>query len=93
MFALTDKGATASRWEPATETFVEGRPEAKRALGRRQSQFGNLVRSWGLQGHIVTNWTDDQPRDSAHQMPALQETPVLHYARKRSQRGPVVLPP
>lgn len=89
----TARGEAASRWDAAEGAFVESRPETKRALGRRQSRFGNLARSWDMRGHFVTNWTDGQPWDYAQLMPALHGTPVLQYARKRAQRGQVVLMP
>ena len=87
------KGEAASRWNSAENLFEESRPESKRALGRRQSRFGNLAFSWGLRGQFVTNWTDAQPWNYSEMIPELLGTPVLQFARKKSQRGQVVLMP
>ncbi|MCA6215271.1 hypothetical protein KGA65_01830 [Ideonella sp. B7] len=89
----TARGEAASRWDDATGAFVESHPETKRPLARRQARFGNLVRSWKLHGLFMTNWSDGQPWDYTQFMPELQGTPVLQFARKRAQRGQVVLLP
>lgn len=89
----TSKGEAASRWDESTGTFVESHPEGGRPLGKRQSRFGNLARSWKMNRHFVTNWADGQQWNYPELMPDLLGTPILQFARKRMQRGQVVLLP
>lgn len=89
----TVQGASVCRWDSTTQTFIETRPETQSALGRRQARFGNLIRSWGLDGAFITNWHDAQGWNYLDALPALHGTPVFQYSRRRSQRGQVVLIP
>lgn len=69
------------------------RDPAHPALGDRETQFANLAISWRLQSTFLTNWCDAQGFAYHDAIPELLEAPVLQYARRRSQRGQVVLLP
>lgn len=82
------------QWRDEEAAFVRAeRDPTQPALGERQTQFANLAVSWGFQATFLTNWCDAQGFDYQDTLPLLRGTPVLQYARRRQQRGQVVLLP
>jgi len=83
-----------SQWQQDQNAFawVERHPHQP-ALGERQTQFANLAVSWGFQATFLTNWCDAQGHAYQEKLPDLHGAPILQYARRREQRGQVVLLP
>ncbi|MBQ0933778.1 glycosyl transferase family 90 [Ideonella paludis] len=76
-----------------SKRFSPVNPKYRPAIGRRNSEFANLLIAMNMSGIYISNWCDAQGWNYKKTLPGMNGLPIIQYCRRVAQRDQVCLMP